>query len=229
MSFDARSLLSAGAVLCWILAAVIELLALRTTRLRASPDHWALGLVAKGAGLYLIAQRGLIEDLWSIALANALLMVGPLFFYSALQRIRGAITSRLLIAVMPVCTAIVLPLIGFSPEAFQTRVLVIVCAWIFGFSLACWSAYQIARSGYVAGAVLILVSNAVMAVLAIAFTIAVAANEVIGVFTGSDVQIAFYAATDACTVLGTWGYLHILRVARTQLRHFDDPGSAAPT
>lgn len=229
VSFDARSLLSAGAVLCWILAAVIELLALRSTRLRASPDHWALGLVAKGAGLFLIAGRGPIADLWSIALANALLLVGPLFFYSALQRIRGALTSRLLIGVMPVCVALVLPIIGFSPEAFITRVLVVACAGLFGLSLNSWAAYQIFRSGYLAGPVLVLGSNAVMAVMAIMFTMAVLANEVVGVFTGSDVQIVFYAATDACTVLGTWGYLHILRVARTQLRHFDDPGSAAPT
>jgi len=227
LSLDARSLLVLGGALCWMLAAAIEIFALRSSHRRPIPDHWAVGLLAKGAGLYLISQRGLVDDLWSISLANALLMVGPLYFYSALQRIRGAITSRLLIAVMPVSVAIVLPIIGFSPEAFPTRVLVIVCAWVFGFSLTCWSAYQIARSGYLMGASLILGSNAVMAVLAILFTMAVVANEVVGVFTGSDAQLAFYAVTDVCILLGTFGYMDIVRVAGKQLRHIDEADSTA--
>ena len=79
----------------------------------------------------------------------------------------------------------------------------IVSAWVFGLALTCWSAFQIARSGYLAGASLILGSNALMAVLAVVFTVAVVANEVVGVFTGSDAQIAFYAATDVCILLGT--------------------------
>jgi hypothetical protein len=227
VSLDARSLLVVGGALCWILAAAIELLALRSGHRGARPDHWALGLLAKGAGLYLIAQRGLIADLWSISLANGLLMVGPLYFYSALQRVRGAITSRLMLAAMPVCVAVVLPIIGFSPEAFPTRVLVIVSAWVFGFSLTCWSAFQIARTGYLAGASLILGSNALIAALAVAFTVAVVANEVVGVFTGSDAQLAFYAATDVCIVLGTLGYMDIVRVARKQLRHMDEADSPA--
>jgi hypothetical protein len=104
---------------------------------------------------------------------------------------------------------------------------VIVCAWVFGFSLTCWSAFQIARSGYLAGALLILGSNAVMAVLAVGFTMAVVANEVAGVFTGGDAQLTFYAATDVCILLGTFGYMDIVRVARRQLRHIDEADSPA--
>ena len=221
VSFDARTLLVAGAFLCWIFAAMIELLALRRGTNRAGSDAWSIGLFAKGTGLYLISLRGSIEDIWSIAVANGLLLLGLLFFYAALQRVRGAITSRVMISIMPVSLAIALPLIGFSAEAFGTRVLVIMAAWLFGFALSCWSAVQIARAGYWLGASLILAANAAMAALAVAFGAAVFTNEVVGVFTGSDAQLAFYAATDVCIVVSTIGYLIIIRVARDQLRHFD--------
>lgn len=217
MSFDPRTLLLLGGFLCWILAAAIEFQAVRPSGRRVLPDAWTLGLLAKGMGLNLISQRGLIADAWSISLAHALLLASLLFFYVALQRVRGAETSGLMLAVMPVSVAIALPIIGFSPEAFQTRVLVIMCAWVFGFSLCCWSAVQIARAGYVAGASLILGSNAILAVLAAAFAMAVAANEVRGVFAGSGVEIAFYAIHDVSIALTTFGYMDIVRVARNQV------------
>jgi diguanylate cyclase (GGDEF)-like protein len=221
LSLDARSLLIVGGFLCWILAAAIEFQAVRPSGSRVMPDAWTLGLLAKGMGLNLISQRGLIADAWSISLAHALLLAGLLFFYVALQRIRGAVTSRLMVAVMPVSVALVLPIVGFSQEAFTARVLVIMSAWLFGFSLSCWSAIQIARSGYLAGASMILGSNAILAALAIAFGLAVVAHEVAGVFAGGGVQLAFYAINDVCIALGTFGYMDIVRVARNQRQAAD--------
>jgi len=142
VSFDARTLLIIGGFLCWILAAAIEFQAVRPSGSRVAPDAWTLGLLAKGMGLNLISQRGLVADVWTISLAHALLLSSLLFFYVALQRIRGVRTSRLTIAAMPVVLAILLPVVGFSQEAFQSRVVVVMAAWLFGFALSCW-----ARSG----------------------------------------------------------------------------------
>lgn len=222
MSFDARTLLIIGGFLCWILAAAIEFQAVRPSGSRIAPGAWTLGLLSGGMGLNLISQRGLVADVWTISLAHALLLSSLLFTYVALQRVRGVATSRLMIAAMPASLAILLPVVGFSQEAFPARVLVITAAWLFGFSLICWSAVQIARAGYLAGASLILGSNAVLAALAIAFAIAVYAHRVPGVFGGSGVQLAFYAINDVCIVLGSFGYMDIVRAARSQPRKFED-------
>jgi diguanylate cyclase (GGDEF)-like protein len=214
VNFDARTLLVLGGFLCWILAAAIEFQAVRPSGRRVMPDAWTLGLLLKGMGLNLISQRGLIPDVWSISLAHGLLLAGLIFFYVAIQRIRGAATSILTIAVMPVTVAILLPVIGFTQDQFQHRVLLIMSAWIYGFCLSCWSALQVARAGYVAGASLILVSNGVLALIAVAFGIAVMTREVPGVFAGSSVQIAFYAINDVCILVGTLGYMDIVRIAQ---------------
>jgi diguanylate cyclase (GGDEF)-like protein len=222
VSFDARTLLIVGGFLCWILAAAIEFQAVRPSGSRVMPDAWTLGLLAGGMGLNLISQRGLVADVWTISLAHALLLASLLFSYVALQKIRGAVTNRMMIAAMPVTLAILLPIIGFSQEAFPARVLVIMGAWVFGFSLIGWSAVQIARAGYVAGASLILGSNVILAALAVAFAIAVYAHRVPGVFGGSGVQLSFYAINDVCIVLASFGYMDIVRAARSQRRKFDD-------
>lgn len=222
MSFDARSVLVLGGFLCWILAAAIEFQAVRPSGRRLMPDAWTLALLANGLGLNLISQRGLIADVWSIALAHAMLLAGLLLYYVALQKVRGAEPNRLLLFAMPVSVAIALPVVGFTPEAFPMRVLVVMLAWLFGFSLATWSAFQIARTGYLGGASLILGSNLVLAVLAAAFAVAVGTHEVADVFAGSGVELAFYGITDFCIALSTFGYMDIVRVSRSRLVA-DDP------
>lgn len=219
MSLDSRTLLILGGFLCWILAATIEFQAIRPSDRRVLPDAWTLGLLAQGVGLNLISQRGLIPDAWSIALAHAMLLIGLLCYYVALQKVRGVATSTLLVTAMPVGVAIALAIIGFSTEAFPMRVLVIMTAWVFGFGLSVWSAVQLARSEYTAGASLILVSNVVLAGLALAFAFAVAAREVPGVFGGNSAQLAFYAVNNVCIALSTFGYMDIGRVARNRLRN----------
>src|SRR5471032_18940 len=93
VSFDARTLLIIGGFLCWLLAAAIEFQAVRPSGSRVVPDAWTLGLLAGGMGLNLISQSGLVADVWTISLANALLLVSLLFSYVALQKIRGAVTN----------------------------------------------------------------------------------------------------------------------------------------
>lgn len=214
LNFDARTFLIVGGFLCWLLAAVIEFQSVRPSGRRVMPDPWTLALLAKGLGLNLISQRGLIPDVWTIALANALLLAALLFFYAALQKVRGVAVNKLLIAVMPVGLAVALPLIGFSQEMFQYRVFANVCAWTFGFLLACWAAIQLGRAGYVAGAALILGSNAVMAALMLGFVAAVATREVSGVFAGAGIQLALYGIHNICVVLSTLGYMDIIRASR---------------
>lgn len=222
MSFDARSILVLGGFLCWILAAAIEFQAVRPSGRRVLPDAWTLALLANGLGLNLVSQRGIIADAWSIALAHAMLLAGLLLYYFALQRVRGADPSRLMLFAMPASLAIALPVIGFTPEAFPMRVLVVMLAWAFGFSLTTWSAFQIARSGYLGGAFLILGSNLLLLLTAVAFAVAVGEHEMSGIFAGSGVEVAFYGIAVFCIALGTFGYMDIVRVSRNQLPA-DDP------
>lgn len=214
MSFDARTLLVVSGLLSWILAAAIEFQSVRPKRGAILPDPWTLGLLAKGLGLNLISQRGLISDFWSISLANMLLLAGPLFCYAALQRVRGVSSNHYLIAAVPVSVAILLPIVGFAPEQFPARTIVFTCAGLFGFCLNCWSASQLARSGYVAGAVLILATSVTLATVAIAHAIAVVGGGVPGLLGGHAIQITLYTINALCIAVSTFGYMDILRTLR---------------
>jgi hypothetical protein len=220
MNVDPRTLLIIGGFGSWVLAAVIEFQAMRPGGGRRLPDPWTLGLLAQGLGLNLISQRGMIPDVWSISLANALLMSTPLFSYVALQRIRGAQANRLLVAAVPVAVGILLPIIGFSDEAFPERAGVVLCAALFGLGLNLWSAAQIARTGRVAGASLIMLSAVLLIVTFIAFVASVASKDVEGVFSGTLIQVAFYAMNDFCILLSTLGYIQLVRVWRSEVRQF---------
>jgi diguanylate cyclase (GGDEF)-like protein len=216
VSLDARTLLIVGGILSWILAAAIEFQAVPPHGDRRLPDPWTMGLLAKGLGLNLLSQRGLIPDLWSIALANALLLAGPLFCYAALQRVRGVPTNRMLILAVPLGVGILLPIVGFAPEQFPARTLVFTGAAMFGFALNCWSAIQIARAGYRAGASLILGSSALLTVFALAHAVEVAGGDVPGLFGGHGIQIALYTVNDVCIAVSSFGYMDILRTLREQ-------------
>ena len=221
MSLDARTLLVVSGLLSWILAAAIEFQAVRPTRNTVFPDPWTMGLLAKGLGLNLISQRGMISDVWSIALANALLLAGPLFCYAALQRVRGVAANYLLIAAVPVGVAILLPIVGFAPEQFPARTVIFTGAALFGFSLNCWSATQLARTGYVAGAVLILATSVTLATVAMAHAIAVAGGGVGGLFGGHGVQITLYVINALCIAVSPFGYMDILRTLRDRQSRVD--------
>lgn len=211
MTFDARTLLVMSGLLSWILAVAIEFQAVRPSRNTVLPDPWTMGLLAKGLGLNLISQRGLIPDVWSIALANALLLAGPLFCYAALQRVRGVATNFYLIAAVPVSVGILLPIVGFSPDQFPARTVIFTGAALFGFCLNCWSASQLARAGYVAGAILILATSVTLATVAIAHAVAVAGGGVPGLFGGHAIQITLYSINAVCIAVSTFGYMDILR------------------
>ncbi len=215
MNVDARTLLVISGLLSWILAAAIEFQAVRPNRKAAVlPDPWTMGLLAKGLGLNLISQRGLIPDLWSIALANALLLAGPLFCYAALQRVRGVAINYYLVGAVPVGVGILLPIVGFGPEQFPARTIVFTGAALFGFCLNCWSATQLARTGFVAGAVLILATSVTLATVAVAHAIAVASGGIGGLFGGHNIQLTLYTINGLCIAVSTFGYMDILRNLR---------------
>ena len=221
MTFDARTLLVVSGIISWILAATIEFQAVRPDRDQVLPDPWTIGLLAKGLGLNLLSQRGLISDLWSISLANTLLLAGPLFCYAALQRVRGVATNFALIAAVPISVGILLPIIGFAPEQFPARTIVFTCAGLFGFSLNCWSAVQLARAGYKAGALLILATSAILAILAVAHAVAVAGGGIAGPLGGNSLQLTLYTINAACIALSTFGYMDILRSVRERQPRLD--------
>jgi diguanylate cyclase (GGDEF)-like protein len=221
LSIDARTLLVVGGLLSWTLAAAIEFQSVRPNRDQILPDPWTLGLLAKGLGLNLLSQRGLIPDAWSISLANALLLMGPLFCYSALQRVRGVATNYLLIAAVPVGVGVLLAVIGFAPEQFPARALAFTAAGLFGFSLNCWAASQVWRAGFKAGATMIIGSSAVLALIGIAHAFAVMSGGISGLFGGNKIQIALYTVNALCIALGTFGYMDILRTLRDRESRID--------
>jgi diguanylate cyclase (GGDEF)-like protein len=227
VNIDPRTLLVVCGLGSWILAASIEFLAVRPSRGSAQPDRWSLGLLAQGAGLLLVSHRGEIADLWSIPLANALLMSTPLFSYAALQKIRGAETHSLVFG-LPLGVGVILPIVGFSDEAFPARVVVVLCAALAGLGLSCWSAAQIARPGRRAGAYLILGSTAILVTSFVAFAVSVVGKEVQGVLSGSGIQLAFYAMNGACLFLSTLGYMDLARIHRVELEFIADPGRPEP-
>ena len=221
MSFDARTLLIVSGLLSWILAAAIEFQAVRPRRDAILPDPWTLGLLAKGLGLTLLSQRGLIADAWSISLANALLLAGPLFCYAALQRVRGVPINYFLIAAVPVSVGILLPIVGFEPAQFPARTVIFTGAALFGFLLNCWAAAQLARTGFVAGAVLILATSVALAIVAGVHAVAVAGGGVAGLLGGHEIQIALYIVDALCIALSTFGYMDILRNLRDRQSRID--------
>ena len=221
MSFDARSLLVFSGILAWILAATIEFQAVRPDRERMMPDPWTIALLAKGLGLNLISQRGLISDFWSISLANTLLLVGPLFCYAALQRMRGVSTNYLLIAAVPVSVGILLPVIGFAPAQFPARTMLFTCAGLFGFALNCWSAFQLGRAGFRAGAALLLGTSVVLAAVLVAHAVAVVGGGLTGLLGGAGIQLALYGVNAACIALSTFGYMDVLRTVRERQTRID--------
>jgi diguanylate cyclase (GGDEF)-like protein len=196
-------------------------MAVRPQRGQVMPDPWTLGLLAKGMGLNLLSQRGLISDVWSISLANSLLLMGPLFCYAALQRIRGVATNFFLIAAVPVSVGILLAIVGFGPEQFRARGIIFTGAAVFGFSLNCWSAARLWQAGYKAGTTLILASSIVLGTLAVAHILAVAGGNIVGLFGGSALQLTLYTVNGICIALSTFGYMDILRTLRDRQAPID--------
>ena len=226
MNFDPRALLVVGAFLCWTLAAAIEFQAIRPQADRRLPGAWSIGLLVHGLGLILISQRGLISDVWTIALANMLLLAAPLFYYSALQGLRGIRPNLWLIAAVPASVGVLLPAAGFGPAAFAARVVIFTVAAVFALGLICWSAGQAARAGYKTGGLLILGSNLVLATLTVVRAVSVAHGEVSGIFGSQGIQVAFYLVNDACIAVAAFGFMDI---ARTRgVRELQGPTAQSP-
>jgi diguanylate cyclase (GGDEF)-like protein len=226
MSFEPRALLVIGAFLCWTLAAAIEFQAIRPDAHRRLPGAWAIGLLMHGLGLILISQRGLIPDVWSLALGNMLLLAAPLFYFSALQRLRGIKPNLWVIAAVPVSVGVLLAAADFGPQPFAARVMVFTAAAVFVLGLICWSAAQAARAGYRTGGWLILGPNLVLATLTVFRAVSVASGEVSGIFGSQGIQVAFYLVNDVCIALAAFGYMDIART-RT-LREMQGSSAQSP-
>ena len=215
MSFDPQTLLLVGGILCWILAIAIEFQSVRPAGQPGLADAWTIGLISRGLGLVLISQKGASPDLWT-TLASVCLLAGPLLYYAALQRVRGVPTNRMLIAAVPLGVGIALPLIGFSAELVAARTAVFACALLFGLSLTCWSAVQIARTGYVAGASVIVVSSVALGFAAVAGAFEATNVGISGALNAGIVLTTVYLINDVCIALSTFGYMDILRTVRDQ-------------
>ncbi len=218
MTFDSRALLIVGAFLCWILALAIEFLAIRPDTGRRLPGPYTAGLLIHGLGLILISQRGLVADLWSILVANVLLLAAPLFYFSAVQAVRGVKADLRLLAVMPVSMAVLLPAVGFGPQAFVARVFIFTTAALFAFSLFGWAGLKLARGGHKAGGWMIVGAVATIAVLTVVRALSVAGGEVSSVFDSQFVQVAFYLVNLISIALAAFGYMDVIRTRAAQPR-----------
>jgi len=223
VTFDSRALLIVGAFLCWILALAIEFLAIRPDAKRRLPGPYTTGLLIHGLGIILVSQRGLVPDLWSILVANVLVLAAPLFYFTALQAVRGAKADIRLLAAMPVAMAVLLPAVGFGPQAFVARVVIFTCAALFAFSLIAWSGLQLVRAGHRAGGWMIFGATLTLAILAVTRALSVASGEVSGVFDSQVTQMTFYLVNDACIVLAAFGYMDVMRA------RFEPPKAGTPS
>jgi len=211
VTFDARALLVIGAFLCWVLAVAIEFNAFRPDTRRKLPGPYTIGLLLHGLGLVLISQRGLIADLWTILFANVLLLAAPLFYFSALQAVRGLKANFKVLAAMPVSMAVLLPIAGFGPQAFGARVMIFTSAALFAFGLICWAALQLIRAGHKPGGWMILGSTLTLGGLALTRAVSVATGQVSGVFDSHLIQLSFYLVNDVCITLAAFGYMDVAR------------------
>lgn len=225
MTFDSRALLLIGAFLCWILAVAVEFNAIRPDARRRLPGAYTAGLLLHGLGLMLISQRGLIADVWTILLANVILLVAPLFYFSALQAARGLKTNLKLLAVIPVGIAVLLPMAGFGQGGFVARVLIFTGAALFAFGLIAWASAKLALAGHKGGGWVMFGATAVLGSLTVVRAISVMTGQVSGVFDSQIVQLGFYLVNDACIVLLAFGYMDIVRTRASPL---DTPSVLAP-
>lgn len=224
MNFDPRALLIIGAFLCWILAVAIEFNAISPGTRRRLPGPYTAGLLLHGLGLILISQRGLIADLWTILVANVLLLAAPLFYFSALQAARGLKADFRVLAAMPVSMAVLLPIAGFGPQAFGARVMIFTGAALFAFGLICWAALQLARAGHRAGGWIIFGAIFTLGCLTVTRAVSVASGQVSGIFDSQIVQLTFYLLNDVCITLAAFGYMDVARSRNMQER--SQPSSA---
>jgi len=119
---DTRTLL---AVLCMALALSSLALALlyRLHRSLPGPRDWAIGMVAISVGVGLLYWRNVIPPFWSIAVANALILVGHAFLVAGARRFLGQPVGWPLLATIVMVFCVPMTLYHNAPEAMGLRII----------------------------------------------------------------------------------------------------------
>ncbi|NYS62414.1 sensor histidine kinase [Vreelandella salicampi] len=119
---DTRTLL---AVLCMTLALSSLVLALlyRLHRGLPGPREWVIGMVAISVGVGLLYGRNLIPSFWSIAVANALVLIGHAFLVAGIRRFFGQPVGWSLLATIVVVFCLPIVLFHDAPDAIGLRII----------------------------------------------------------------------------------------------------------
>ena len=118
---DIRTLL---AVLCMAVALSSLALALlyRLHPSLAGPRDWAIGMVTISVGVGLLYGRHVIPEIWSVALANALILVGLAFLMAGVRRFLGRSPCWHLLAATVVVFSLIITLYYNDPGAVGVRI-----------------------------------------------------------------------------------------------------------
>lgn len=87
------------------------------------PRDWAIGMVAISFGIGLVGGRNLIPPFWSIAVANALILVGLAFLVAGTRRFLGHSSGWPLLASIVVTFSLPIAYYHNVPEALGLRII----------------------------------------------------------------------------------------------------------
>ena len=225
MPNDARQIILLAALLSWVLAVFVEFQASKARRKGLWPDCWTLALLSVGLGLGLFSQRGVLGVLWTVWLANVLMMLSFSLFYLAIERARGDSPSVLIAALPPLAIAILFPIMGLSEAVVLERIAVYTIVSFAACSIVAAAALLASEPGRRRGPWTIFA--AMMAAMVIHAVRALRAIEQVRIdlFAAGTPQILFYVAVLAGVAVATWGYMDMISSARTE-RHDDTPATA---
>ncbi|WP_339886162.1 HAMP domain-containing sensor histidine kinase [Vreelandella maris] len=141
---DTRTLL---AVLCMALALSSLALALlyRLHRSLPGPRDWAIGMVAISVGVGLLYGRNVIPPFWSIAVANALILVGHAFLVAGARRFLGRSAGWPLLAGIVIVFCVPMTLYHDVPEAMGLRIISISIGMALLVFLGTWTIIRDSR------------------------------------------------------------------------------------
>ena len=202
-----RAIFIAAALISWMLAAIVEVRAMRLRGRGGPPDSVTFALLAQGLGFGLFAQRDLISPWLSVYAANILLVGAISLFYLGVEKLHGD-SGSVLVAILPPGTIVLLyPIIGLKDTALVERVVVHAIATFPGYMIVIAAALKVLAPGRRLGPLMIV--GAMLAVIAAQGLRALAMIDQSrgDLFAPQAQQIAYGAAIVAGLVVTVLGYI----------------------
>jgi diguanylate cyclase (GGDEF)-like protein len=148
IGLDLRSILLMTSAMGLLLALVLVFLRLSYPKSIQGLGLWATALVLVFASALLFAGRDVIPDLFSVVLANFMLLSGIVFFYTGTQCFLGRQPSFKLLLGVSLATVPLVAWYTLMDPNFNARTLVVSSVWAgMNFSLA-WLVWHQGRSAF---------------------------------------------------------------------------------